>query len=108
MEAERAERNGALARVAEIRYGLLPELERELSEREEPASAPMVKDEVDEDAIASVGAEWTGIRTDRLLEGEVEKLVHMEERLHERVVGQDVAIEAVSNALRRAPPGLPD
>jgi ATP-dependent Clp protease ATP-binding subunit ClpB len=108
MEAERAERQGELARVAEIRYGLLPELERELSEREEPAAAPMVKEEVDEDDIAAVVAQWTGIPTDRLLEGEVEKLVHMEERLHERVVGQDAAIEAVSNALRRARSGLQD
>jgi ATP-dependent Clp protease ATP-binding subunit ClpB len=108
MEAERAERNGDLARVAEIRYGLLPELERELSERAEPAAAPMVKEEVDEDDIAAVVAQWTGIPTDRLLEGEVEKLVHMEERLHERVVGQDAAIEAVSNALRRARSGLQD
>ena len=108
MEAERAERNGDLARVAEIRYGLLPELERELSERAEPQAVPMVKEEVDEDDIAAVVAQWTGIPTDRLLEGEVEKLVHMEERLHERVVGQDVAIEAVSNALRRARSGLQD
>jgi ATP-dependent Clp protease ATP-binding subunit ClpB len=109
MEAERAERNGDLARVAEIRYGLLPELERELREREEqPAATPMVKEEVDEDDIAAVVAQWTGIPTDRLLEGEVEKLVHMEERLRERVVGQDAAIEAVSNALRRARSGLQD
>ena len=108
MEAERAERHGDLARVAEIRYGLLPELERELSEPAEPATAPMVKEEVDEDDIAAVVAQWTGIPTDRLLEGEVEKLVHMEERLHERVVGQDAAIEAVSNALRRARSGLQD
>ncbi len=108
MEAERAERHGDLARVAEIRYGLLPQLERELSEREAPATAPMVKEEVDEDDIASVVAQWTGIPTDRLLEGEVEKLVHMEERLHARVVGQDAAIEAVSNALRRARSGLQD
>jgi ATP-dependent Clp protease ATP-binding subunit ClpB len=108
MEAERAERGGDLARVAEIRYGLLPELERELSERAEPEAAPMVKEEVDEDDIAAVVAQWTGIPTDRLLEGEVEKLVHMEERLHERVVGQDAAIEAVSNALRRARSGLQD
>ena len=108
MEADRAERHGDLARVAEIRYGLLPELERELSEREEPTSAPMVKEEVDEDDIAAVVAQWTGIPTDRLLEGEVEKLVHMEQRLHERVVGQDAAIEAVSNALRRARSGLQD
>ena len=68
----------------------------------------MVKEEVDEDDIAAVVAQWTGIPTDRLLEGEVEKLVHMEERLHERVVGQDAAIEAVSNALRRARSGLQD
>ena len=108
MEAERAERAGDLARVAEIRYGLLPELERELAERAEPEAAPMVKEEVDEDDIASVVAQWTGIPTSRLLEGEVEKLVHMEERLHERVVGQDAAIEAVSNALRRARSGLQD
>ena len=107
MEADRAERHGDLARVAEIRYGLLPELERELEE--EPTSAPMVKEEeVDEDDIAAVVAQWTGIPTDRLLEGEVEKLVHMEQRLHERVVGQDAAIEAVSNALRRARSGLQD
>ncbi len=109
MEAERAERAGDLARVAEIRYGLLPELERELSERAEPTEVvPMVKEEVDEDDIAAVVAQWTGIPTDRLLEGEVEKLVHMETRLHERVVGQDTAIEAVSNALRRARSGLQD
>ena len=108
MEAERAERAGDLARVAEIRYGLLPALEQELAERAEPETAPMVKEEVDEDDIAAVVAQWTGIPTVRLLEGEVEKLVHMEERLHERVVGQDAAIEAVSNALRRARSGLQD
>ena len=107
-EAERAERQGDLARVAEIRYGLIPEAERELAARAEPEVQPMVKEEVDEDDIAAVVAQWTGIPTDRLLEGEVEKLVHMEERLHERVVGQDVAIEAVSNALRRARSGLQD
>ena len=107
-EAERAERQGDLARVAEIRYGLIPDAERELAARAEPEAQPMVKEEVDEDDIAAVVAQWTGIPTDRLLEGEVEKLVHMEERLHERVVGQDVAIEAVSNALRRARSGLQD
>src|SRR6187431_2585650 len=108
MEAEREERLGNLARVAEIRYGLLPELERELVEREEPSAAPMVKEEVDEDDIAAVVASWTGIPVTRLLEGEVEKLIHMEERLHQRVVGQDAAVEAVSNALRRARSGLQD
>jgi len=108
MEAEREERLGNLARVAEIRYGILPELEKELAEREERTETPMVKEEVDEDDIASVVASWTGIPVSRLLEGEVEKLVHMEERLHRRVVGQDAAVEAVSNALRRARSGLQD
>jgi ATP-dependent Clp protease ATP-binding subunit ClpB len=108
MEAEREERAGNLARVAEIRYGLLPELEQELAAREQPTEAPMVKEEVDEDDIAAVVAAWTGIPVSRLLEGEVEKLIHMEERLHQRVIGQDEAVEAVSNALRRARSGLQD
>jgi len=108
MEAERQERQGNLARVAEIRYGILPELEKELAQREQPTEAPMVKEEVDEDDIAAVVASWTGIPVSRLLEGEVEKLVHMEERLHRRVVGQVQAVEAVSNALRRARSGLQD
>jgi ATP-dependent Clp protease ATP-binding subunit ClpB len=107
MEAERAERGGDLARVAEIRYGRLPELESELSSREEPETR-LVKEEVDEDDVAAVVARWTGIPVDRLLEGETEKLIHMEERLHERVVGQDEAVSAVANALRRARSGLQD
>jgi ATP-dependent Clp protease ATP-binding subunit ClpB len=94
--------------VAEIRYGILPELEKELAEREQPSESPMVKEEVDEDDIAAVVASWTGIPVSRLLEGEVEKLIHMEERLHQRVVGQEEAVEAVSNALRRARSGLQD
>ena len=106
MEAEREERSGNLERVAEIRYGLLPELERELAQR--PQVAALVKEEVDEDDIAAVVSAWTGIPVSRLLEGEVEKLIHMEERLHRRVVGQDAAVEAVSNALRRARSGLQD
>jgi ATP-dependent Clp protease ATP-binding subunit ClpB len=113
MVAERAERNGDLQRVAEIRYGELPALEQELAEREREDGAettvePMVKEEVDEDDVAAVVARWTGIPVDRLLEGETEKLIHMEERLHERVVGQDEAVEAVANALRRARSGLQD
>jgi len=108
MEAEREERQGNLARVAEIRYGILPELEKELGEREDRVETPMVKEEVDEDDIAAVVASWTGIPVSRLLEGEVEKLIHMEDRLHQRVVGQDAAVEAVSNALRRARSGLQD
>jgi ATP-dependent Clp protease ATP-binding subunit ClpB len=108
MEAERAERHGDLQRVAEIRYGELPELERELEERAEPVEEPMVKEEVDEDDVAAVVARWTGIPVSRLLEGETEKLIHMEDRLHQRVVGQDQAVEAVANALRRARSGLQD
>jgi ATP-dependent Clp protease ATP-binding subunit ClpB len=109
-EAERAERAGELQRVAEIRYGELPELERELAERDGavPEGEPMVKEEVDEDDIAQIVARWTGIPVSRLLEGETEKLIHMEERLHERVVGQGEAVEAVANALRRARTGLQD
>ncbi len=108
MEAERAEREGNLQRVAEIRYGELPALEKELAERDSETRDSMVKEEVDEDDIAAVVGRWTGIPVDRLLEGETEKLVHMEERLHQRVVGQDEAVSAVANALRRARTGLQD
>src|SRR5947209_7863579 len=108
MEAERAEREGNLQRVAEIRYGEIPALEKELAERDEQQAERMVKEEVDEDDVAAVVARWTGIPVDRLLEGETEKLVQMENRLHRRVVGQDEAVEAVANALRRARTGLQD
>ena len=84
-------------------------LEKELAERDgAPVEQPMVKEEVDEDDVAAVVASWTGVPVERLLEGEVEKLVHMEERLHQRVVGQGAAVEAVANALRRARTGLQD
>ncbi|HET7354107.1 MAG TPA: AAA family ATPase, partial [Gaiellaceae bacterium] len=108
MEAERAEREGNLQRVAEIRYGELPALEKELEERDSEQTDSMVKEEVDEDDVAAVVARWTGIPVDRLLEGETEKLIHMEERLHQRVIGQDEAVEAIANALRRARTGLQD
>jgi ATP-dependent Clp protease ATP-binding subunit ClpB len=109
MEAERAEREGNLQRVAEIRYGELPALEKELEERDsQQAVDSMVKEEVDEDDVAAVVGRWTGIPVDRLLEGETEKLVQMENRLHRRVIGQDEAVEAVANALRRARTGLQD
>jgi ATP-dependent Clp protease ATP-binding subunit ClpB len=108
VEAERAERQGELQRVAEIRYGELPALEQELEARAHPEAEPMVKEEVDEDDVAAVVARWTGVPVERLLEGETEKLIHMEERLHERVVGQDDAVAAVANALRRARTGLQD
>jgi ATP-dependent Clp protease ATP-binding subunit ClpB len=107
MEFERAERAGDFNRAAEIRHGELPALERELAEREQ-VETPMVKEEVDEDDVAMVVARWTGVPVSRLLEGETEKLIHMEDRLHRRVVGQHVAIEAVANALRRARTGLQD
>jgi len=109
MEFERAERAGDFNRAAEIRHGELPKLERELAERDgsQPQNA-MVKEEVDEDDVAAVVGRWTGIPVDRLVEGETEKLIHMEERLHQRVVGQDEAVEAVANALRRARTGLQD
>jgi ATP-dependent Clp protease ATP-binding subunit ClpB len=108
MEADREERGGNLQRVAEIRYGELPALEKELEERDTVPADSMVKEEVDEDDVAAVVARWTGVPVDRLLEGETEKLIHMEERLHQRVVGQDEAINAVSNAIRRARAGLQD
>jgi ATP-dependent Clp protease ATP-binding subunit ClpB len=82
-------------------------MEREL-EQGSTLESPMVKEEVDEDDVAEVVARWTGIPVSRLLEGETEKLIHMEERLHRRVVGQDEAVEAVANALRRARTGLQD
>jgi ATP-dependent Clp protease ATP-binding subunit ClpB len=119
-EAERAEREADLQRAAELRYGEIPELERALTEHEsaereraeseDPAHPVPVflKDEVAPDDIAEVVARWTGIPVARLLEGETEKLIHMEERLHERVVGQDEAIEAVATALRRSRAGLQD
>jgi ATP-dependent Clp protease ATP-binding subunit ClpB len=127
-EMERAEREANLQRAAELRYGEIPELEKELAEHEstesgrekqgEPTRSEdgdlthpgpvFLKEEVDADDVAEIVARWTGIPVSRLLEGETEKLVHMEERLHERVVGQDEAIEAVASALRRSRAGLQD
>jgi len=113
LEEQKAERVGDLARVAELRYGQLLQVERQL-EHENARLAKvhlerrMLKEEVDEEDIAEVVAKWTGIPVARLLEGEVEKLVHMEDRLHERVVGQDEAVRLVSEAVRRARAGLQD
>jgi ATP-dependent Clp protease ATP-binding subunit ClpB len=111
-DVERAEREADLERAAELRYGEIPELERKLSELEaaqdEREQAAFLKEEVDAQDVAEVVAKWTGIPVSRLMEGEVEKLVHMEERLHRRVVGQDEAVAAVANALRRARAGLQD
>src|SRR5512132_4136100 len=113
MEAERAEREGDLQRVAEIRYGTLVELEKELEARnaeldERQRDRKMLNEEVTEEDVAEVVASWTGIPVARLLEGEMQKLVHLEEHLHERVVGQDEAVDAVANAIRRSRAGLQD
>jgi ATP-dependent Clp protease ATP-binding subunit ClpB len=109
-ELERAEREADLEQAARLRHGELPELERQLAEREErtDGDAGFLKEEVDAEDVAEVVARWTGIPVSRLLEGEVEKLIHMEERLHQRVVGQADAVAAVSNALRRSRAGLQD
>ncbi len=113
-EVERAERDGDLERAAELRYGRIPELEAVIADAEaklndlHEAGGTMLTEEVTEEDVAQVIAKWTGIPVSRLLEGEVEKLIHMEERLHERVVGQDEAVEAVAGALRRSRAGLAD
>ncbi len=109
-EAERAERDADLQRAAELRYGTIPELEKQLAQAEERSDneSSFLKEEVTAEDVAEVVGKWTGIPVTRLLEGEIEKLVHMEERLHQRVVGQDEAIGAVSNALRRSRAGLAD
>jgi ATP-dependent Clp protease ATP-binding subunit ClpB len=115
-ELERAERVADLQRAAELRHGEIPELEKKIAAHEssqegdrEGASVPVfLKEEVDADDVGEVVARWTGIPVSRLLEGEVEKLIHMEDRLHERVIGQDEAVEAVATALRRSRAGLQD
>ena len=109
-EAERAEREADLQRAAELRYGEIPQLEARLAEleQEERGEVHFLKEEVDAEDVAETVAKWTGIPVSRLLEGEVEKLIHMEERLHQRVIGQDEAVEAVANALRRSRAGLQD
>ncbi|HEY6944573.1 MAG TPA: ATP-dependent chaperone ClpB, partial [Candidatus Acidoferrum sp.] len=112
-EAERYERAGELAKVAEIRYGRIAAAERELQQAQQrfasvQKDAPMLKEEVDEEDIAKLVSKWTGIPAGRLLEGEAQKLVHMEERLRQRVVGQDDALTRVANAVRRSRAGLSD
>jgi ATP-dependent Clp protease ATP-binding subunit ClpB len=112
-EEQRQERAGNLAGVAEIRYGKLAAAERELTAAqqklaEQQKGSPMLKEEVGDEEIAKIVAKWTGIPVGRLLEGEVHKLVHMEDRLRQRVVGQDDALARVSNAIRRSRSGLAD
>jgi ATP-dependent Clp protease ATP-binding subunit ClpB len=112
-EADRFEREGDLAKAAEIRYGRVPELERQielatakLSELQ--TTQKMLKEEVDPEDVAEVVSRWTGVPVTRLVEGEVAKLVHLEDLLHARVVGQDEAVTAVANAIRRSRAGLGD
>jgi len=116
-ELERAQRRGELAKASEIQYGKIPELERKLAERsvsgvrdagKAGAARTLLREEVTEEDIAEVVSSWTHIPVSRLQEGEREKLVKLEEHLHQRVVGQDEAIKAVSNAVRRARAGLQD
>jgi ATP-dependent Clp protease ATP-binding subunit ClpB len=112
-EAKRTEREGNLTRTAEIRYGEIPAIEREIEARsgeleEIRKEAKMLREEVDEELVAEIVAKWTGIPVSRMLEGETEKLIRMEERLRDRVVGQDEALTLVANAIRRARSGLAD
>jgi len=112
-EEQRYERAGELAKVAEIRYGRIATTEAELKKAQDDFAAmqkeaPMLKEEVDEEDIAKLVSKWTGIPAGRLLEGEAQKLVHMEERLRQRVVGQDEALARVANAVRRSRAGLSD
>jgi ATP-dependent Clp protease ATP-binding subunit ClpB len=113
LEIERAQRAGDYAQASELQYGRVPDLERRIREEEAKLADlqkghRMLKEEVDEEDIAEVVSKWTHIPVSRLMEGEVQKLIHMEERLHQRVIGQDDAIVAVSNAIRRARAGLQD
>jgi ATP-dependent Clp protease ATP-binding subunit ClpB len=112
-EEQRYERSGELAKVAEIRYGKLSAAEKELKAAQDRLGElqkdhPMLKEEVGEEEIAKIVSKWTGIPVGRLLEGEIEKLIHMEERLRQRVVGQDAALATVANAIRRSRSGLSD
>jgi len=113
LEIERAQRSGDYARASELQYGRVPELERKIAEHEQAdgqaAAGPrMLKEQVDEEDIADVVSRWTHIPVSRLMEGEMQKLIQMEKRLHQRVVGQDEAVNSVSNAIRRARAGLQD
>lgn len=113
LEAEKTEREGNLNRVAELKYGVLPQLQKDLeSENKKLASLQkvnkMLKEEVDEEDIAEIVSEWTGIPVGRLMEGEANKLIRMEEELKQRVVGQDEAITLISNAIRRSRVGIAD
>ena len=106
VEREQAQREGDWTRAGELTYGTIPELEANLAEAQKAAESHMINEEVTDNDVASVVSRWTGIPVDKMLEGEREKLMHMEEFLQQRVIGQEEAIGAVSNAVRRARAGL--
>ncbi len=113
IEAQQAERNGDLGRAAELKYGVLLNLQKELDAENQKLAeiqkeGAMLKEEVDAEDVAEIVAKWTGIPVSRLLEGEKQKLLHMEERLHQRIVNQEEAVAAIANAVRRARSGLQD
>lgn len=112
-EAEKAEREGDYGKVAEIRYGKLQALDKEIEDtqkklRDMQGDKAMIKEEVDAEDIADVVSRWTGIPVSKMLQSEKDKLLHLEEELHQRVIGQDEAIEAVADAVRRSRAGLQD
>src|SRR5262249_45115866 len=113
LEIEHAQRAGDYAKASELQYGRLPELEKKIADQEQRLAAMqqskrMLKEQVDEEDIAEVVSKWTHIPVSRLMEGEVQKLIQMETGLHQRLVGQDEAVTAVANAIRRARAGLQD
>jgi ATP-dependent Clp protease ATP-binding subunit ClpB len=108
LELEQAQRRGDLARAGELSYGVIPQLEKQLDDAEAATEGAMLREEVTSEDIAGVVSRWTGIQVERMLEGEREKLLHMEEAIGKRVIGQSQAVEAVSRAVRRARAGLQD
>lgn len=110
IELDTAKRAGDLTRMSELQYGRIPELEKQLAQTSEnqPQDTKLVRNKVGDEEIAEVVSKWTGIPVSKMLEGEKEKLLHMEEALHQRVIGQVEAVNAVSNAIRRARSGLSD
>ena len=112
-DAERAERQGDLERAAELRYATLPALSQQLAAEQEDldrlqGDLKMLKEEVDEEDVAEVVSRWTGVPVSKLMEGEMSKLVHLEDHLHQRVIGQDEAVASIANAIRRSRAGLSD
>src|SRR5205814_3200652 len=113
LELERARQQGDLAKAAEIQYGRIPELEKTLNTEQERLAelqqdGVFLKEEVDEEDVAEIVAKWTGVPVSKMLQGEMQKLIAMEDNLRKRVIGQDEALEAVANAVRRARAGLQD